>query len=268
MSRFVFVLVAVAAACGCVGCGSSVTIDNGAGADAGTSVTLGGACDKSGALDCNGAGQKVELLCDGARWTNGGICTGSQVCDPRAGADKGSCQNANPTCLAHASGYSFCEGAVRKTCNADLISTSDQTCPTPALCAAATGPSCPACVSGDHLCKGADLLVCTKGAFVKDKTCADAASCNAIAGACASIVCTPGDYRCDGAALQKCDASGTSWNTSAICGGTCNATGHRCDPCMQDATDCLGNVPRICDASGNWQQGPACMAGCMDGACL
>jgi hypothetical protein len=265
MSRFPFVLLAVATV---AGCGSSVTIDTTAAGDGGSSITIGGACVKAGALDCNGVGQRVELLCDGAHWTNGGICAGAQLCDPRSGPTKGSCQTAIQACAANGSGYSYCDGAVRKTCNADLVSTADEKCASAALCNAAGGPHCPACANGDHVCKGADLYACSKGELVKEKSCADAASCNAIAGVCAPIICTPGDYRCDGATLAKCDASGTTWNGVSLCGGDCNAAAHRCDPCMTGAAQCLGNVPRVCDASGAWQQGPACSAGCMDGVCL
>lgn len=258
----------VVLACLLLGCGDRIAPYTPPEDAAGAQPTLGGACAVQGALDCNGEGQALQLVCDGGRWANGGICGGQQLCDARTGPTKGTCQPAIDVCVSRGAGWSYCAGAVRKTCSASLLSTTDETCGSEAQCAASTGPHCPACATGEHRCNGSTLLTCQKGAFVTQQECADAASCNAAAGLCGASICTVGVYRCDGAALQKCGAGGTAWSTVAICGGDCNAATHTCDACPAGVRECVGNTPRHCDATGVWVGEPACGNGCKDGDCV
>src|SRR3990167_10869545 len=72
-------------------------------------IGLGAACNHAGALGCSGSGQKLQLLCDGARWVQNGVCPGSTVCDARPGPTLGSCQEPDPQCLAHGAGFSYCD---------------------------------------------------------------------------------------------------------------------------------------------------------------
>lgn len=230
-------------------------------------VGLGSACTTAGALACNGSGQKLQLLCDGAHWVQNGVCPGSTVCDARPGPTVGSCQEPDPQCLARGAGSSYCDGAVRKTCAADLVSTTAVTCDSAARCAAATGPACGACAVGEHRCQGDTLQACNAGAWADKQVC-PAGTCVADAGACAPKICKPGEFRCNVSSLEECTSGGTEWDTKAKCGGECNAAAGRCDPCPTGAADCFGEYPRTCASSGIWVVGDRCDLGCSAGACI
>lgn len=231
-----------------------------------SAIGLGAACKTAGALGCNGSGQKLQLLCDGAHWVQNGVCPGSTVCDARPGPTVGSCQEPDPQCLAHGAGHSFCDGAVRKTCAADLVTTTAVTCESAARCAASTGSSCGACAAGEHRCQGDTLQACSAGAWADKQVC-PAGTCVADAGACAPKICKPGEFRCNVSTLEVCAAGGTEWDTKAKCGGDCNATDGRCDPCTEGAADCFGEYPRTCSSSGIWVVGDRCELGCSAGVC-
>jgi hypothetical protein len=250
------------------GCGATIVVDNG-NADAGapsTGPTLGDACDKAGALACNGSAQKLQLLCDGAHWIQNGVCSGAQICDPRSGPTQGSCQDPLAKCLGDSK--TFCDGAVRKTCNADLLSTSDVKCGSVALCESSKTTGCAACVENAHDCKGPDLIVCKSGAWSIESTCSGADVCDAKAASCRPKVCESDAWRCNGAALEQCNAAGTEWDTKSLCGGDCNAMEHRCDACPFMGKECLGDIPRTCGPLGSWVLAPACAMGCKDGDCI
>lgn len=253
-----------------VGCGGRLILSQDD-ADAGVSApppALAGSCDRAGALACNGDGQKLQLLCDGTKWVSNGVCAGAQICDSRAGATRGSCQDPLADCAAHGAGSTFCDGAVRKTCSADLLSTTDVDCGTFARCAAGTGTTCGTCGKDEHTCEGAYLFVCKNGAFVKEKYCLTAVNCDAVAGVCKDTICIPGEFRCDGKTLQQCDINGTALQTISNCAVSCNAGEKRCDPCPAGTGDCVGDVPRTCGDSGTWSVGTACDPGmCVDGVC-
>jgi cysteine-rich repeat protein len=93
-------------------------------------------------LACNGARQKVQLVCaapssglPGFAWQLNGTCASTENCDQT----DGSCKTIIPQCVGKNPGDAFCDaqpGApspapyldVRKTCGADLVTTTSMTC--------------------------------------------------------------------------------------------------------------------------------------------
>lgn len=248
-------------------CGGNIIIDNRTdGGPPPTGPTLGDACDKAGALACNGTAQKLQLLCDGAHWIQNGVCSGALVCDPRPGPTQGSCQDPLAKCLSGAK--TFCDGATRKTCNPDLLSTSDVKCGSASLCESSKTTGCAACAEKAHSCKGADLLVCTGGAWAVEKTCMGADVCDANDASCRPKICEATTWKCDGATLEQCNEAGTEWDTKSLCGGDCNAAEHRCDACPFEGKECIGDTPRTCGKLGSWELGLPCPSGCKGGECI
>ena len=285
-----------AALVGCFtgGCGSSSAIDPasapdsdvdaGGTADVGppdTSAvgTLGAPCDKPGALACAGHAQKLQLICDGGVWKSNGVCAGSQICDTRPGPTSGSCQDADPACAGKAPNASFCEGAVRRTCGPDLVTSTKEACASADHCAAATGAACAKCLDGTFVCEGALLKKCTsdRTAYALADTCASNALCVATDGKCLPPACAAGEYRCNGDTLQTCLATRVGWDSLRVCPtGLCDATAKACLDCAPGSKECgVGNTPRACDASGHWTSlspcaapTPLCKGGIWAGVCI
>jgi alpha-tubulin suppressor-like RCC1 family protein len=96
--------------------------------------TLGCPCTTSGVTACNGAHQKLQLICttvageSGLAWQTLSTCSSAQNCDQTVGA----CAPIIAGCTGQSPGYSFCaSGAidVSDTCGQDLVSVTTQTCP-------------------------------------------------------------------------------------------------------------------------------------------
>ena len=83
-------------------------------------VELGEPCLVNGALGCNGASQKLTLLCKKGLWTEGAICNSDENCDRATGA----CAPILPDCEDRLGGQRYCgdDGAVR-SCGPDLVTT-------------------------------------------------------------------------------------------------------------------------------------------------
>ncbi len=103
-----------------------------AGCTAGT-PTLGCPCTTSGMTACNGAHQKLQLICTtisgetGLAWQTLGTCSSSQNCDQSIGA----CATIIPLCAGQSAGFAFCaSGAidVLDTCGTDLTSVTTTPC--------------------------------------------------------------------------------------------------------------------------------------------
>jgi len=287
MQRASFVLGLAAALV--AGCGSSGTqiptdnpdadVDSGDAGDPSAVGTLGQACDKSGALACGGHAQKLQLICDGGVWKSLGVCPGAQICDTRLGPTAGSCQDPDPACVGKKPGESFCEGAVRRTCGPDLITSSKAACLSAELCNASSGATCAKCLEGRYRCTGAVLEKCKadRSDFEKVDTCATEALCVDASGKCLPPSCAVGEYRCDGDTLQTCRASRNDWDVVKVCPtGLCDPASKGCRECVPSTKDCAaGNTPRLCDSTGHWTSStpcsvptPLCKAGvCTPGAC-
>ncbi len=127
-------------------------------ADAGVSTpglgVLGQACGQPGDLACAGHAKKITLLCDGTgHWAASVTCPNGELCDSRAGLNRGTCAAIDPVCSASQPGDIVCDGQRRTQCGPDLVSSIvletcvSQAC-TPAACVGACAPGATRC-SGD-----------------------------------------------------------------------------------------------------------------------
>jgi len=279
----------VASACLAIGCGSSAAPQpsDGQDADIGDSDagdpsavgTLGSPCDRPGALACAGHAQKLQLICDGGVWKTNGVCPGAQICDTRPGPTAGSCQDPDPACIGKKANESFCDGAVRRTCGPDLLSSTTETCASSDHCLQGTGAHCAKCLDGKFVCEGAALEKCKsdRSGYATVETCASAALCVDASGKCLPPACAVGDFRCDGDVLQTCRSTRIDWDPVKVCPkGLCDAGTKDCRECITGTKECAaGNTPRSCDATGHWVSltpcatpTPLCKAGiCSPGTC-
>ncbi len=262
-----------------IGCGGSSSGDAPAdaasipGTDVDAGATLGSPCTTAGELACQGVGGKLQLLCDGTKWTSNGVCAGDDVCDPRPGPTAGSCQK--PACTA---GSVTCEGAALTTCGADLLTKTKEECASAEHCKQAVGGVCAKCLAWEARCEGAVLMKCTadRQSIAMKETCATPELCDATAGACKPAACALDEHRCNGDILEKCNAARSAFEPVKVCAASlCDAAGKECDDCKSGAAECVGTTPRTCDSTGHWMSGatcggstPVCKAGiCEPGAC-
>jgi cysteine-rich repeat protein len=111
------------------------------GGDAGVAASLGGPCNGSGLLACNGAAQRVTLICQAGSWQSFSTCAASQNCDQSSGV----CADIVSSCAGQAPGYRFCAGSVLETCGPDLVTLASAQC-----CGLCQNGSCQAPSCGDH----------------------------------------------------------------------------------------------------------------------
>jgi hypothetical protein len=79
--------------------------------------------------------------------------------------------------------------------------------------------------------------------------------------------CTPNATKCDDAGKNVLVCSnGKSWIEQAQCDSVCTA-GQCSGSCTPGSTQCMGNTPQTCDASGTWQGATACTNTCVSGQC-
>jgi len=258
--------------CACGGADEAAAVfdDAGAADAAAAGPALGSPCSKAGELGCQGVGQKLQLLCDGTKWTSNGVCAGDLVCDPRPGPTLGSCQTPPPACTSMGL---LCEGSAIVRCGADRLSVERTECASPEHCKQAVGGICAKCLAWEVKCEGAELKKCApdRQGMVLKETCASAALCNPTSGTCKEPACTAGTYRCNGDVLEKCAADTSAFEGVATCSaGLCDATSMKCRECTVGGKDCVGAIPRACDASGTWTSLAACGGTtpiCKEGVC-
>ena len=133
---------------------ASVEADADAGVNTAGLGVLGGACGQPGDLACAGHAKKITLLCDGTgHWAASVTCPNGELCDSRAGLNRGTCAAIDPVCSASQPGDIVCDGQRRTQCGPDLVSSIvletcvSQAC-TPAACVGACAPGATRC-SGD-----------------------------------------------------------------------------------------------------------------------
>lgn len=95
-------------------------------------------CSAAGVMRCNGAHQKLRLICSGGIWTTNGTCLSAENCDQ---AD-GTCKPIVTQCQNQTASYAFCQDDVLRTCGVDWVSTSDYTCPGTCSSGACQTPFC------------------------------------------------------------------------------------------------------------------------------
>lgn len=78
---------------------------------------LGAPCDEPGALACNGAAQKLRLICDDGGWKNNGSCDANENCEQSSGV----CAPIDDHCDDLAAGDRYCDEKAVRECNADQV---------------------------------------------------------------------------------------------------------------------------------------------------
>ncbi len=106
--------------------GSEVTSSDGStttgGSGGGTSgPQLGAACDEQGALGCNGAAQKLKLICEDGVWKNNGTCDTNENCDQTSGV----CAPIDEACDGLSAGYRYCADKTVRECRVDQVNSKD-----------------------------------------------------------------------------------------------------------------------------------------------
>jgi hypothetical protein len=238
--------------------------------------TLGGACDMQGALGCNGNRSDTRVICDASHvWVANGTCASGQLCDSTPGPDVGTCKPIVAGCAGQQPGAVVCDGAIRRVCGLDLVTSTSMTCASPTLCQLGTGPACAACADGDHQCEQAVLKKCNAAhtGFDVQETCATAMLCNAAAGACTANACVPNQYRCTGNNLEKCNAAQNGFDFVMTCQpGLCDANGKQCDVCVGGTKSCANaSTAQTCSMDGQSQVPTSCTGPtpyCTNGQCV
>ena len=74
---------------------------------------------------CNGAAQKLKLICTNGEWKSNGSCASDENCVQ----SNGSCAKIVAGCAGKTEGFTFCEDSDKlRTCGADLVSAGSKTC--------------------------------------------------------------------------------------------------------------------------------------------
>jgi len=122
--------------CGSASCNAGYTCASGSCvvmAGCGSTPALGCPCTSSGTTACNGAHQKLQLICmsipgqSGLAWETLGTCSSGQNCDNSVGA----CANIVTGCAGQSPNFAFCDsGGIDKldVCGPDLTTVSQSTC--------------------------------------------------------------------------------------------------------------------------------------------
>ena len=79
--------------------------------------SLGDPCDTNGALACNGAAQKLRLICDAGQWKNNGSCSADENCEQTSGV----CAPIDDNCDGLDPGDTYCDANSVRKCNADFV---------------------------------------------------------------------------------------------------------------------------------------------------
>lgn len=95
------------------------------GGDGSSTETLGAPCSPAGALGCNGAHQKLPLIC-GAQgtWEARAACGSGEFCNSNDVADHGICGLEAPECAGLEPGTTVCVQSQRRACGVDALDSS------------------------------------------------------------------------------------------------------------------------------------------------
>lgn len=160
---------------------------------------VGADCAPDGAYGCAGHAVAHQLVCTDGKWTSNGTCSAGTLCDSRAGASAGTCQQVLPECAGKSAGTNVCNGASVERCGTDLVTASpittckDQAC----VDGACTGE----CSPGSKRCTGEAVQTCDAvgkwGALAPCDTFCSAGACVAPP-SCASpsVRCGPTSESC------------------------------------------------------------------------
>lgn len=97
--------------------GSTSTAGGGAGGSASGEPELGAPCDSPGELACNGAAQKLTLICEGGIWESNGTCNTNENCEQASGV----CAPIDEQCEGLAAGDRYCDDQTVRECGPDQV---------------------------------------------------------------------------------------------------------------------------------------------------
>ena len=242
--------------------------------DDGNVCTMGDICD--GASTCGGTAYSCNdgLTCTADSCNGDGTCSYTIIAG--SCAINGTCYAAgttNPanqcqTCAPSLNTTNWTAKPTGTACNDGNACTSNDIC-TASVCGgtayscddglACTGDSCNGDGTCNHTIVGGSCLI--NGACYANGAGNPASSCQI----CDSAQATTWTNQADGTTCNACaqvDGGADDGGTSLIDGGICSS--HTCiagactGECVPGQQDCVGLVPRICDATGNWQNQPSC----------
>lgn len=96
-------------------------------------------CPCSSGAACNGAAQKLRLICTNGEWKSNGSCASDENCVQANGA----CAKIVSGCAGKSQGFTFCEGVDElRTCGTDLVSAASKTCAGTCAAGACVAASC------------------------------------------------------------------------------------------------------------------------------
>lgn len=170
----------------------------GAGVDE-TIGNVGADCVLDGAYGCAGHAVAHQLVCTDGKWTSNGTCSAGTLCDSRAGASAGTCQQVLSECAGKSARTTVCNGAIIESCGPDLVTaTQISTCKDQAC---VDGKCTGECSPGAKRCSGDAVQTCDAAgqwgaalpcdAFCSAGTCATPPSC-----ASPSVRCGPTSESC------------------------------------------------------------------------
>lgn len=194
---------------------------------------LGEACEDNGALSCNGAAQKLSLLCKGGVWTESTVCESGENCDQATGV----CTPILAECEGKIADQLYCgEGDTVFRCGPDLVSTEEvEKCVGKCVASAASGSCAP--------------ITCGDGKLQEPEECDDGNDdeTDACTNACTDAKCGDGSVWKDHEACDdgndKSDDDCLATCVSATCGDGFIWAGHEtCDDKNKVDTDACTNA--------------------------
>ncbi len=234
-----------------------------------TAPSLDAPCTEDDALGCNGAAQKVQLVCKQGTWQLKTSCTAEENCDQASG----NCVAIPSACIGREPGSSFCADSTIERCNIDLTALEQvDACvgkcvqlDSAGQCALATcgdgkvqaGEDCDdanaddtdACPSSCHDAKCGDGAVWAGHETCDDGNTSDSDACTSKCepAKCGDGFVLPGTEQCDDGNTTDTDSC-TNACKAAACGDGIIQTGEQCD-------------------DGNGANGDACTNACHTAVC-
>jgi cysteine-rich repeat protein len=232
---------------------------------------LGLTCTSSGALACNGAAQKLRLLCDSGTWHANGTCSADENCDQTSGV----CAAILTQCKGESNGSVVCgTGEVVEKCGPDLVTDEVlETC-TGKCVSLMANAECAPTSCGDGKIESPEQ--CDDGNAVNTDDCTNACK----SATCGDGALWAGHEQCDDGNVVSTDACTNACKIS-VCGDGFVWEGHEeCDDGNAVNTDaCTGTCKNAtcgdgitwanheeCD-DGNAANTDACISGCKVATC-
>lgn len=230
--------------------------------------TLGRACKIETELACDGAAQKLPLLCKNGVWQANGTCSASENCDQQTGL----CEAIVAECVGKQPNAQLCTtGEVLKRCGPDLVTLQELKVCEGKCVAVDSGAACAPASCGDGKVQAPEE--CDDGNQVNTDSCTNACN-NAMCGDGAVWVghesCDDGNNvatdDCNACAAAKC-GDGSTWAGHEECDDANGVTTDNCNDCKLpkcgDGAPWAGHEP--CD-DGNSVTTDACNA-CKPASC-